>query len=335
VAGDALSYDIYSQAAQALRSTTGVRPLGKLSLRFVLAIGESQSAARLAAYINGVHPQHEVVDALILHSSGAAVRADLKIPAWKVLNETDVFSQFFAASPTTFVRWAEQGIQPPIAPRIQLTDTTPLQIVRDSQGNALGGIRLSQLAVPTAWTTGQNSGASFCGLRGTHEPFSDAVLAWLYPSHEDYVGRVRQATEAVVAAGYILPVDGKETVEAAKASIVGKGLVCGKLCQNVGGDMTSISKLRDQTATLDYGGTHGKQLVRLLETALEEVASGDTAAVSHRPTAAKYYDRAIQDLTKYIREVRQFKQNGTIPAWTADWLVSSAQALSDKVAALK
>jgi Alpha/beta hydrolase domain len=111
VAGDALSYDIYSQAAQAVRSATGVRPLGTLSPRFVLAIGESQSAARLAAYINGVHPLHEVVDALILHSSGAAVRADLKIPAWKVLNETDVFSQFVARQPDTdrFRTWEVTG----------------------------------------------------------------------------------------------------------------------------------------------------------------------------------------------------------------------------------
>ena len=396
VTGDALAYDIYSQAAQAVSHPTGVQPLGDLQPKMVLAIGQSQSANQLAIYINGVHPLHNAVDALILNAGGSLIRTDLDIPVWKVMNETETegpFSSFSPHQPDTdrfrlwevagashsdwnfyvawnhlrtrdfgpqgpdqncalpsrsripvhyvlasaidqMVKWARDGVQPPIAPRIQVTNTSPPVALRDSLGNALGGIRLAEFEVPTAKDTGGNAGASFCVLRGSHEPFSDQMLASLYPSNEDYVTKVRQAADAAVSAGYILEVDGKATVEAATRSIVGKALVCGDLCRNVGPDMTSISKFRDQTAWFDYGGASGKQLVRLLETALEEVAMGDTVAVSHRPTAAMYYGRAVQDLNKYIRDVTTFKQNGTIQAWTADYLLAAASALVAQVEAL-
>jgi hypothetical protein len=41
--GDAFSYDIYSQAGRAIRSAGGVKVLGPLALKHVLAVGESQS----------------------------------------------------------------------------------------------------------------------------------------------------------------------------------------------------------------------------------------------------------------------------------------------------
>jgi len=57
--GDAFSYDIFTQVAQALVSAkgrSGPDPLGGLKTKHVIATGESQSAARLATYINAVHP---------------------------------------------------------------------------------------------------------------------------------------------------------------------------------------------------------------------------------------------------------------------------------------
>jgi hypothetical protein len=82
-----------------------------------------------------------------------------------------------------------------------------LQVTRDDLGNARGGIRLSQHAVPTAVNTGQNTGGPstgsgpsraesrdgmFCGLLGSHEPFDAARLAMLYPTHELYVAKARR-----------------------------------------------------------------------------------------------------------------------------------------------
>ena len=47
ITGDALSYDIYSQAAQAIRNPIGVDPLGGLKPRLIISTGESQSASFL------------------------------------------------------------------------------------------------------------------------------------------------------------------------------------------------------------------------------------------------------------------------------------------------
>jgi hypothetical protein len=71
--GDSYSYDIYSQAGQALRTPNGPDPLGGLRLQLLLAAGESQSAGRMVTYVNAVHPVAGVYDGFLVHSrSGGA-----------------------------------------------------------------------------------------------------------------------------------------------------------------------------------------------------------------------------------------------------------------------
>jgi hypothetical protein len=121
--------------------------------------------------------------------------------------------------------WVRLGTLPPSAPGIELASvgTTPAPSVaqRDARGNALGGIRLAEFAVPTATNTGVNSGGGFCFLFGSHEPFDAATIAALYPTHATYVNAVKQVVADNVAAGYVLPADGEATVEAAEASSIG------------------------------------------------------------------------------------------------------------------
>lgn len=69
--GDAYSYDIFSQAADALRHPKGTNPLGGLPIRKMLATGRSQSAFRLVTYINAVHPLTHLFDGYLVHSRGA------------------------------------------------------------------------------------------------------------------------------------------------------------------------------------------------------------------------------------------------------------------------
>jgi hypothetical protein len=95
-------------------------------------------------------------------------------------------------------------------------------VARDEAGNALGGIRLSQHAVPTATNTGQNGGGPFCGLLGSFEPFDAARLSALYPSHGAYVAKVKDVTERNLKAGYIVKADADATIEEAKRSTVGR-----------------------------------------------------------------------------------------------------------------
>src|SRR6185436_3224100 len=66
--GDAYSYDIFSQGAQALRHG---ELMGGLQVRFMLATGRSQSAFRLVTYINAVHPLARLFDGYFVHSRGA------------------------------------------------------------------------------------------------------------------------------------------------------------------------------------------------------------------------------------------------------------------------
>jgi hypothetical protein len=92
-------------------------------------------------------------------------------------------------------------------------------IARDGDGNSSGGgIRLAGVAVPIAVNTGQNSGAGFCRLYGSHVDFDRAKLASRYPTHAAYVNAVRAVTEKNLKAGYILKPEADATIAAAEAS---------------------------------------------------------------------------------------------------------------------
>ena len=118
--GDSFSYDIFSQAAQAIRHPTGASPLGDLEVKRVIAAGESQSAFRLVTYIDAVHPLAEVYDGFLVHSRGAGgaigaplsespqpsipapspalIRTDLRAPVLTFETETDLtFLGFYSA----------------------------------------------------------------------------------------------------------------------------------------------------------------------------------------------------------------------------------------------
>src|SRR5262249_4891450 len=63
------------------------------------------------------------------------------------------------------VRWVQKGKQPTPSPLFEIasfgTNGSAL-IARDSNGMALGAIRLSQIEVPTAANVGQNGGGGAC-----------------------------------------------------------------------------------------------------------------------------------------------------------------------------
>jgi Alpha/beta hydrolase domain len=106
--GDSYSYDIFSQAGQAVRDEAS-QILGGLRPRRLLAEGESQSATRLTTYIDGIQPLVHSYDGFLVHSrfAGSAAlsqppqaniptppvvffRPDLGVPVLGVETETDV-----------------------------------------------------------------------------------------------------------------------------------------------------------------------------------------------------------------------------------------------------
>jgi hypothetical protein len=87
---DQLSYDIFAQAGQAIRSAGAVGPLGGLDVERVLAIGASQSASRMTIYYNVVLPQEQpVFDGYAFIVGSAPTRVGTE-PIIQVLSETDV-----------------------------------------------------------------------------------------------------------------------------------------------------------------------------------------------------------------------------------------------------
>ena len=118
--GDSYSYDIFSQAGQAIRRDAHTI-LGGLRPRHLLAVGESQSAGRMVTYIDAVHPLAHVYDGFLVHSRSAAgaplsqppltpvalpsptpIRDDLDVPVLVFQTETDVsFSNLGARQPDT------------------------------------------------------------------------------------------------------------------------------------------------------------------------------------------------------------------------------------------
>jgi hypothetical protein len=87
VTGDALGYDIYTQAGAAVKHVPAV--LGGLRPQVVIAAGQSQSAGRLGPYLNAIHPLVPVYDAAMLTVNNTAIRGDLALPVIKVLSETE------------------------------------------------------------------------------------------------------------------------------------------------------------------------------------------------------------------------------------------------------
>ena len=82
IPSDEASYDVFAQVGRAVgaqRDRSGVDPLGGLDVKKVIAIGASQSAARLATYVNAVHPLARVFDGFMLQiyfGSGALLEGD-------------------------------------------------------------------------------------------------------------------------------------------------------------------------------------------------------------------------------------------------------------------
>jgi hypothetical protein len=114
--GDSYSYDIFSQAGQAIRDDHG-KVLGGLRPRRLLAVGESQSAGRLVTYIDAVHPLVHTYDGFLVHSRGAVgaslsqpplpfvptpvpsfIRDDLRVPVLQFETETDLVTLGFLAA---------------------------------------------------------------------------------------------------------------------------------------------------------------------------------------------------------------------------------------------
>ncbi|UGY13482.1 hypothetical protein HAP48_0033565 [Bradyrhizobium septentrionale] len=102
---------------------------------------------------------------------------------------------------------------------------------RDQDGNALGGVRLPDIAVPTGTNGGQNQPQTFtCMLVGSFSPFAATKaerertpdtrpsIEERYRTRDDYVNRIRIAAQDLVTRGLMLPEDAAVIVQEAASS---------------------------------------------------------------------------------------------------------------------
>jgi alpha/beta hydrolase family protein len=148
--------------------------------------------------------------------------------AYVLIGISRIPSQYAAnAAIDHLVEWAEHGIEPLSAAGIEVVAFNagwPHNVLaRDEFGNALGGVRLSQHAVPTATNSSVNGpDMTACARYGTYLPFEEATLDTLYPDHGVYVNAVARVTNDNLLAGYIVVEDAAATIREAAASGIGK-----------------------------------------------------------------------------------------------------------------
>jgi hypothetical protein len=226
------------------------------------------------------------------------------------------------------VDWVETGKAPPTVARVDVTEPDPAStppnpapnarppgavIKRDARGNAAsGGIRLAEFDPAIALNTGANGGSGFCGLYGRYEPFDDATLASLYPTHKAYTDAVNKRVAENLKAGYITGVDAQQSRTRAEQSIIGRGLKCAEACH-------AAQDLLD--AAYFYLGASNQlnPMTTRMAAVVQMIGEGKA-------------DRARADLNAVVKGLRSLQSRGKLSQASVDELAAGA----DKVlAALK
>jgi hypothetical protein len=107
--------------------------------------------------------------------------------------------------------WIRTGVAPPNGPRFRFTAAG--QLAKDGFNNTLGGVRLPPVDVPVARYL-----STTCALGGITIPFTTAELIRLYPTHAIYYAKMVAATNASVAAGFMLPPEADDLLTRACAA---------------------------------------------------------------------------------------------------------------------
>lgn len=103
--------------------------------------------------------------------------------------------------------WVRTGRPPPPAERLDVDGTPALR--RDVDGIALGGVRTPQVDVPLATLSGDPRGSAslMCMLFGSTTPLPPERMLERYGTRDAYLGAYEEATDAAIAAGFLLVED--------------------------------------------------------------------------------------------------------------------------------
>jgi hypothetical protein len=142
---------------------------------------------------------------------------------------TDFPLEYFMDSAySNLYNWLRTGTPPPVAKPIITKKgdrNTGIVIKLDENGNAMGGVRNPYVDVPLATWYGQSrpldrESSFFCSLAGYRKPFDNDKIKNLYPTGEDYQGRVTAMVDSMVKERFLTVSDGeriKKEAEGAQA----------------------------------------------------------------------------------------------------------------------
>lgn len=124
-------------------------------------------------------------------------------------------SIFFNAALRNLDLWVRQGIAPPRAEPILVSDGVP---VLDEFGNVQGGLRSPFLDAPTSTWYGTATGASFCFIAGYERPLPQDVIDGLYRNHGSYVNAVNDSVRTLERQAFLTDYDARQLrTEAARS----------------------------------------------------------------------------------------------------------------------
>jgi hypothetical protein len=114
-------------------------------------------------------------------------------------------------------RWVETGKKPPRAPRVKMAEIdTVSKIAPDENGNAVGGVRSPYVDEALVRYEAKAPGPVTCQLAGHEVALDAAALAKKYPSVDDYMKKFTEGLDAMIEAGYVLPMDRAQLIAAQK-----------------------------------------------------------------------------------------------------------------------
>jgi hypothetical protein len=112
---------------------------------------------------------------------------------------------FIQAAADLLFDWAENGVVPPRAERIDMEVLDVVSIARvDAVGNPVGGVRSPFLDVPLTQFEVHGGPGILCKLGGNETPLPADVLADKYDSVDSYLREFTASLDAVIETGFLL-----------------------------------------------------------------------------------------------------------------------------------
>jgi hypothetical protein len=125
------------------------------------------------------------------------------------------FSWVFNAAIDALTEWVRNGIEPPNAEYLAVSDDRS-HFLYDEVGNVIGGVRTPFVDSPAAVLSGEGqSGPALCHLSGTTKLLDSAFMASEYTDKAGYVEAVSSAADDAVAEGFLLASDAERIKAAA------------------------------------------------------------------------------------------------------------------------